>query len=367
MVDPGLRLLLLVALLGASCSASPRFDSVAWLRRDLTARLGAEAAAVEIPFELDSHRLQSLLPRLPQTGSEERRAAALVDFLVGDLELRYRATPTGSAAQVLESRSANCLSFVNLFVALARAIRLPAFYVEVEDAQTWNVVSGTVVSRGHIVAGLHLGGSLRTYDFLPERRSFRRFRPIEDRLATAHFLNNLGAEALLAGDVETGCQQVERAVRVAPEFARGWNNVGVCRQRRGDLEGAKAALLEGLRRAPEDPPLLTNLLRLYQLSGATEEALKLAKRLEALKVDHPLFYLFLAEEALMQAEAPRALELAREAYRRASELPEVHLLLARIYLALGDPERARHHLARVLQLDATHREAKRLLEALSSG
>lgn len=354
-----------VLLFAFSCSEYRRFDSVAWLRAELEERLGAEQARqVPIPFELESEVLERLSRRVSFHGSDARRAHAILEFVSGDLGLRYVSTPTRSAGQTLAAREANCLSFVNLFVALARALRLPAFYVEVEDAQTWNVVGGTVVSRGHIVAGMYVDGSLRTYDFLPGARNYRKFRPVDDRTALAHYLNNLGAEALLAGDPGSGCEWTGLASRVAPEFHRAWNNLGVCRSRLGDRAGAEEALRAGLGIAPEDPALLSNLLRLLQAQRRFEEARVLISRLEALEIDQPLFYLYLSEDALAQGEPRRALDFAREAYRRASALPEVHVGLARAYLALGEVERARHHLARALELDATHAEARRLIEAL---
>ncbi len=49
----------------------------------------------------------------------------------------------------------------------------------------------------------------------------------------------------------------------------------------------------------------------------------------------------------------------RKALRRDSENPEVHLGLVKVFLATGDLGRARHHLQRALQLDATHEEARR--------
>ena len=45
------------------------------------------------------------------------------------------------------------------------------------------------------------------------------------------------------------------------------------------------------------------------------------------------------------------------ALRLDSELPEVHLGLVKVYLALGDLEKARHYLGRALKLDATNQDA----------
>ena len=49
----------------------------------------------------------------------------------------------------------------------------------------------------------------------------------------------------------------------------------------------------------------------------------------------------------------------RKALRTDSEVPEVHLGLVKVFLAVGDMQRARHHLQRALRLDATNAEARK--------
>jgi Tfp pilus assembly protein PilF len=53
-----------------------------------------------------------------------------------------------------------------------------------------------------------------------------------------------------------------------------------------------------------------------------------------------------------------------KALRQNTELPEVHVGLVKVYMALGELEKARHHLERALQLDATQEEALRYARLL---
>ena len=354
---------IVVALSLAACSEYRAFDSVDYLRQRYVERVGAQRAAeIGVPFALDAELAAYLAKRLKPSGGEVRRAADITDFVFYDLDLQYRLRPTRDAVATFRTREGNCLSFVNLFVGITRANRLNAFYVEVVDAQRWSHSHGTVLSQGHIVAGMNVDGRLRTYDFLPyTAKSYRDFRPIDDLTAAAHFYNNLSAEALLADDLETATALAETATAIAPDFPKAINNLGVCRTRAGAIAEAEQAYLRGLAIAPDDPALLTNLLRLYQQSGQQDEVGPLFTRLEGLKVSNPFFYLYRGEEALARGDARRALELMAEALRRESEIPEVHVGLAEAYLALGDVDRARHHLDRALKLDATHPEARRLL------
>jgi Flp pilus assembly protein TadD len=351
----------LAALVG--CAEYASFDSVEYLRAQFAKQIGTERAVqVEVPFELDAQIDDYLARRLKPSGGEIRRAADITDFVFYDLDLKYALRPTRDAVETFRAREGNCLSFVNLFVGIARANRLNAFYVEVVDAQRWSYSQGTVLSQGHIVAGMNVDGRLRTYDFLPyQSKSYRDFAPIDDVTATAHFFNNLGAEALLDGDLNGATRQIQLASEIAPEFFKALNNLGVCRLRGGDAKGAEAAYRRGLAIEPDDPALLMNLLRLYQQTGRKEAVEPLLEQLDRLRVSNPFFYLFRGQEALSNGDTARALEYMVEALRRESEIPEVHLGLAQVYLAMGDVERARHHLGRALKLDATNATARRLL------
>lgn len=102
----------------------------------------------------------------------------MLDFVFSELRLKYALLPTRDAVGTYQAREGNCLSFVNLFVGLARSFRLNPYYVEVTDYQKWSFRDGQVLSQGHIVAGMVVAGQLKTYDFLPYRpKSYKTFPP----------------------------------------------------------------------------------------------------------------------------------------------------------------------------------------------
>lgn len=351
-----------VALGACTTTLAPRsFDSSTHLRQTIAERAGADTAAgVLLPFDLDAEIVAELGERLSPAGSERRRVDQIVDYIFGFLDLQYTLSPTRSAVEAYRVRQGNCLSFVNLFVGVAREQRLNPFYVEVEDYQRWNFDHGTVVSHGHIVAGLRIDGELSTFDFLPfKAKSYRDFNPIDDLKATAHFYNNLGAEALLAGDLDRAQELITVAVELAPGFDKALNNLGVVLLREGETEEAIALYRRGLEIAPTDPALLTNLARAYQELGRLGEAEAVLAQLEGVEHSNPFFFVYRGDLALAGGDTEKALDQMREAYRRGSDIPEVHLGLVRVYLAMGDRQRALHHVERALQLDATHGEARK--------
>ena len=351
----------------AGCSAYQPFDSAAHLRSQFAAQAGPEAVAgLRVPFEL-SDEIRGLLGQYQAHPNELRRVEQALDFVFGRVGLQYSLAPTRDAVGTFEARTGNCLSFVNLFVGVARHLRLNPFYVEVTDYQRWDYRDGLVVSHGHIVAGMRVAGLLKTYDFLPYRaKTYRGFEPIDDLTATAHFYNNLGAEAIMAGDFAGGEELIRAAVSLAPRFIKALNNLGVCLTRKGDLAGAEEILRRGLEIDPDNVAVLSNLARLYQTRGDQTAAGEMLSRIHGSQQSNPFYFVYEAERLLARGEAQGALAALVEGLRQDSELPEIHLGFIKAYLALGDLERARHHLERALKLDATNPEARRYAALLAA-
>ncbi len=365
---PHLFGLLAAACLG--CSEYQAFDSTAYVRQQYAERLQESAvdiapSSLEVPFELSPEIEAMVETTLHPRRKEEDQVTEMVDFIFRDLDLQYSLTPTRNAVDTFHHRRGNCLSFVNLFVGIGRRQRLNPFYVEVRDLQRWRQREGSVVSQGHIVAGMYVDGDLRTFDFLPYRpKSYKNFRIIDDLQAAAHYYNNLGAEALLDGDAESAEDFLRAANALAPDFEKAINNLGVFMFRDGRVEEAIDIYQRGLELDPENVALLTNLASAYQRRGRAQEAAELFERLGVLRDTSPYFFVYRGELALGQGDTTAALEFMREGLKRDSEIPEVHIGLIKVYMALGDLDKARHHLGRALKLDATHDEARRFATLL---
>jgi Tfp pilus assembly protein PilF len=354
---------LLPLLAGCAQSTVATFDSVAHTRQRLAQQLGDPSAAgqVQLPFVLDEQLRALAEKRVSRVGGDRWRVDQILDLVFGEIGLTYELTPTRNAVEAYATGKGNCLSFVNLFVGLGREARLNPFYVEVKDHQRWRYDRGAVISNGHIVAGMYIDGEMSTFDFLPYRaKSYRDLQPIDDLQATAHYYNNLGAEALLDGDLETARRHLELAVAIAPGFAKAANNLGVLHMRENQPQRALEVFTKALEQAGEDLALMANLARAYQVLGRDGEASALLAKLDGVRHMSPFYFLYRGEALLAAGDPTRALELMAKALRGDSELPEVHVGLVKTYLALGELDKARHHLSRALRLDATNDEARRL-------
>ncbi len=355
--------------LAAGCAGYVPFDGASAAEAEFERRLGAGwEDVVVVPFALDDELREAIDERISPAGSETSRRDAVLDFIFGRVGLEYELTPTRTAMQAFAEARGNCLSFVNLFVAIGRERRLNPFFVEVEDYQRWNYQDGVVVSRGHIVAGMYVNGKMATYDFLPYRpKSYRAFRPITDLAAVGHYYNNLGAEALMADDLDAAERWLDIATRLTPDFDKAVNNHGIALLRRGRLDDAARILEQGLELHPDSVPLLTNLVRAYQLQARHDRAGELLDVLEDMNRASPFFYVYRGDAALAAGDAVTALDYMRRALRADAELPEVHVGLVRVYLAVGRTAEARHHVQRALRLDATHEEARRYAALIQRG
>jgi Flp pilus assembly protein TadD len=348
------------AALLVGCAEYQRFDSVAHLRQQYAQHAGRELAAdLVVPFALpDDLRVEVAAPRAQVT--ELRRLNRVLDIIFQQLDLKYQLTPTLTAEQTFRQQRGNCLSFVNLFVAIARENGLNPFYVEVVDYQGWSHRNGMVVSQGHIVAGMYLDGELKTYDFLPYRpKAYKQFQPIDDLAAAAHYYNNLGAEHLLAGDFAGARRLLTIASLLSPQSPRALNNLGVLAAREGRTDEALSTYQRALAIDAANATVMTNLASLYQQRGDHQRADEMLAQVEAANTSNPYFFVYLADVALLRGDAAKALDYMIRALRLDTESAEVHVGLVRVYLALGEMDKVRHHLARALTLDATNEQAQR--------
>ncbi len=365
---PRLPVPVALAALLASCTAqNPTFDSVDHLRQEYSQRTDLAAPEdILVPFELDAELKGLLDATMKPAPRETYRLEQVNDFIFRKLQLQYALRPTRNAMETYRARAGNCLSFVNLFVGVARHNRLAPFYVEVVDHQRWRHQHGMVLSHGHIVAGMYVSGELRTFDFLPYTpKSYKEFKPIDDLTAAAHHYNNLAGEALLDDDVESAERYLAIATDLVPTFEKALNNLGVVLARKGEYEAALKTYEKGLESDASNVPILTNMARLYQQMGHLDDAETTLARIEGAKVTNPFYFVYRGELALTTGDPARALEYLRNALRIDTEIPEVHVGLVKAYVALGDLEKARHHLERALRLDATHPEARDLARMLA--
>jgi Flp pilus assembly protein TadD len=356
-----------VSLLASSvlaCASVPLPDR-SWrpaLEADLAAR-GLDSADLTVPFELDAAGHAWLAAEQLASQPAGDPLQHLLARMVADdgLGIRYERSFTGTAAEVMERRRANCLGFVNLFVALAREMGLPAFFVAVDDRPIFDREGDLVLISDHVSAGIGSGGDLRLLDFQEgENPEFKQIHAVSDLEAMAKYYSNRGAEMVREGKAREARQWLETAVRIAPSLAASWVNLGVARRRTGDLAGAERAYRTALEADPRTLSAYQNLAALLRLRGEEEEAIRLLASTERAGNRNPYSYLSLGD---WNRESGR-LEEARRCYRRALMLDglkaEPYAAMGELELAGGKPDRARRWLRKAQKLDPADERAAEL-------
>lgn len=294
--------------------------------------------------------------RLP--GGTREKADAIVRFIFLDpdgLQFEYRRYPTLTADQAFRVRAGNCLSLVNLFIALARSAGLDAFPVEVEDWAIFSRRDGAVVRSTHVIGGLNVGGyaalgQLWTIDFLPEReKSYRKLARIGDERHAALHYNSVAVEAMLGGDLAAAERLFAHALTLDGGSAETWSNYAVLARRADDLDAGFERLAAALRVDRRFLPALNNMASFHRLAGRPEVAARYERQALDAKLQNPYFLIDQAIRRLQRGELDAAHDLLVRARRIDGSIPETYLALGRVDLARGRLARAERNFSAARQ------------------
>jgi Flp pilus assembly protein TadD len=306
---------------------------------------------------------QFLLDRIRPGQTRRARLNSLVDSMFGEkngLGIRYGNTETRTAIETFKAKSGNCLSFTVLFVAMARHLGLRAYFKEVAEVTSRDLLGETTVSNYHMFAEVELDNGVATVDFLPGTdKKYTKIQRISDQRALAHFYNNRGIEGLTAQQLDLSVAYLKKALATDPSFVPAWTNLGVAQRRRGDTVEAEAAYRGALGQDANDLTALSNLAALYLAQGRQREAAPLMARVDAHMQENPFHHYRLGLDALKMGDLEVALRYFKEAARRQPEDTRLHLAMADIYQRQGDGLKEMEALKRALRAshDADQREA----------
>lgn len=188
---------------------------------------------------------------------------------------------------------------------------------------------GLQISPGDSTLRHNLGVALRKLGRLDE--SLVAFDTIinASRAPTASMFNGRHYTLCALGRREEARADLERAVKIDPNYADAWNNLGLERQDSGDADGALAAFRRCIEINPEHNYAVSNEANLLLELGQADRALRLYQRLLAAKP---------GDRWLLTMTAHAQVELRDAAGARAT-------LDARF----ADPQQTRHHRLYILR------------------
>jgi Flp pilus assembly protein TadD len=354
----------LLAILGISaCSpvvelASDRSIPVAMLLN------GAPVAGTELPAQIESQSeiLAVTEPmrafvreHVAALGTDDSRLQDLLRalFIDGGFKLEYD-DRTRTAAETFAARRGNCLSFTNMFVALAREAGLRASFQEVDVPPTWIMDGDVLLLSRHInvsVSPTYVGEHVVDFNIADFHASYPRQR-VSDARGLAHFYSNLGAEQLRAGTTPAALSYFRRAIEIDPRFGAPWCNLGVLYLRAGYPAWAEAAWRQALSLTPQDPAVMSNLVSLFERQGREDEASRFRGQIARYRMSNPYFRYMLAKEAFDAADYGAAIGHLKFAIRQQPNDDSFYALLGLSYLKRHDMESARRWFAKAAEVSA---------------
>jgi len=328
-------------LLLTACGSSPTLPpSRAELVEQIHAR-GVDPERIVFPAELTNEMKRWVLQSVPEFGADEERLNFLMVGLLSDrrLGITYEGGFTGTAQDVFEQRKANCLSFSQIFVAMAREAGIPAYYLRVGDIDGYEQQGDLIIVSGHITAGYGEPTHRKVLEFNLDpvlNYDYRRAEPISDVTAIALYYTNRAAELIQARELETAIEAADTALELDPELAIAWVNRGVGLRRMGRWEEAEMSYAKALEHRPNFEPALQDLETVMRLQGRFDEAEQVAAHIRKLGTRNPFNLLRLGDDSLSRGHPADARIYYRRALRLMRESPEPYAALGLADLMRGD-------------------------------
>ena len=298
------------------------------------------------PLHLDDdvkHWLETRLGRRQR--SHEYLVSTLQDLLYDEeqLNIQYSDAKTHTAVEVFHSREGNCLSVMNLYIAMARHVGLDASFQTVEVKPSWDRRGDLLVVSQHINATGRLGAR-RYYvvDFTPEIALQQMTEAVvSDEAARALYFNNLGVEALVAGNARQALGYIKNALFIDPDNSFAWNNLGAAYRRLDNEVLAEFSYHYAFEIDKSNATAVNNLVKLYRAKGDDALARRYERVIDGFNKENPYYQYAQGKRAYERGNYESALTYFRRAVRLKEFEPDFHFGLAMAYVQLGEMERAR--------------------------
>ena len=273
------------------------------------------------------------------------------------LRFEYDPQITLPADQAFSEGIGNCLTFSAIMVAMAREAGLRAHFQEVEILPEWSNVNDTMLVSKHVNAVVYQSGQEYTVDVSRRRSKTGEYtQRLSDAEAQAQFYNNLGADALIGGNIGLAYAYFTKGLEMNPRLGYIWSNIGVILRRNGQTDDAILAYRTALKLDRNQPVALTNLYVIYTEDENEEAAEEFRVRVERNQRRNPFYIQALAEEAIEEQHYSQAEKLAKKAIKMRADEYRFHYTLARARYFSGKATAAQESLERARELAPTTRE-----------
>jgi tetratricopeptide (TPR) repeat protein len=278
-------------------------------------------------------------------GAQNRyaRLKRLVYAIVGDgyFELIYD-EKTRTAEETFRDARGNCLSFTNLFIAMARYLEIHAEYQEVDIPPDWSLAGESFMFSQHVNVRVDLGvGIQRVVDFnIYDFQVTYDRRTISDARARAHYFSNIGVEHMMNGETTLAYANFRQALVEDDRFSPAWINMGVLHRREKYPDYAEAAYKQALEIYQFNLIAMSNLANLYEEEGKSELAEQYLARVKLHRMSNPYYRYQIANSAFIDGDYKAAIKNLNYAIDKREEDDRFYFLLSLSYLMSGEKDKA---------------------------
>jgi len=335
----GVLVLLALLLAGCALPSTPglsyrKMPAFEWDNTRVTASQALADAELFEPMKINPAVSDYVDRYIHRSMSEQQIARELFNILHSPafMDVQYQRDDTLTAQQVFDKKKANCLSFANLYITLARHYGLNADYQLIEKYPQWNR-NGTVVSMDiHVnsVVKLKRVGDLSVDIGRRDLQQTGTRTVIDDREALALFYNNLSIEAYANGRYLDAYQRMTKAIANAPQLELLWSNLGAIYSSNNQWSEAEQAYKLALSINSDSYTAMNNLAALYQKQGRLAESSFYEELAIKQRKKNPYYHFYLAQAAKQQDDFLQAIEHLLEAIKIKNDEPIFHQMLEQL-------------------------------------
>ena len=287
---------------------------------DGTVLFGEPVSSSEIPDEDVLELTDDMIEFLDQQIREARMPVVRFRRLFNGLKENgyfnsfYAADTTRTAAETFHHKSGNCLSYTNMFIALAREAGLDARFQIVIVPPNWDADSGYLIRYTHInvimkgfVFDKRYGEDFNVdfNDVLPDP-DYQRYE-ISDAEATSLFYANRSVSLMRAGEVRSAFVHLKKAIELSPRDANLWINLGALYAKQEQFDIAIGAYELALHFDPNNRGAISGLARSHDLLGNVEESELYASKSRRYREKNPFYHYAIAQAEFENARYDSAL------------------------------------------------------------
>ena len=311
-------------------------------------------AVISLSPEMEEFLEKHVMTARTSSGRAQNITRALFDE--NKLGMTYDFTQTLTAQQAFDSAVGNCLAFSYLYAAFAKEAGIKVEYQEVEIPPAWDAAQEDllITSRHVNIVIPRRGGADMVVDINRVELPYNyKAIPMSEDHVIALYYGNMGSEFLLEEKYDLAFKYISKALRLAPQEAPLWTNLGVLYRRKGLNDHAERAHYIALGYDNNNQSAISNLSYLYHQMGQFDKEAYFDDLSAQYQQRNPYYHYYKAKDAFEEQLYTAALNHIDDALRRYKKDPKFYLLQSEIYKILGDTGRAEDALASARRIKKT--------------